>query len=90
MHGVGIISRNANLTVHLWKSTSYRYMHTADSSEEELEQFYKSSTDAIEKFNKHDMTVIMGDLNAKIGKAKNGYCFGDHGLGTRNESGERL
>ena len=32
----------------------------------------------------------MGDFNAKIGKGKQGEVVGSHGLGERNERGERL
>lgn len=63
------------LTIQL-NSTSVKlniiqvYALTADSSKEKLKQYYESIIDTIEQFNKHDITVIMGDLNAKIGKRK--------------------
>ena len=32
----------------------------------------------------------MGDLNAKVGQEQQGSIVGEHGLGQRNERGERL
>ena len=32
----------------------------------------------------------MGDINAKVGKAKHEKIVGDYGLGNRNERGDRL
>ena len=39
-----------------------------------------------------DMTLLMGDLNAKIGKDNIGYeeVMGRHGLGEINDNGEKL
>ncbi|XP_060527658.1 uncharacterized protein LOC132702847 [Cylas formicarius] len=36
------------------------------------------------------MTIIMGDLNAKIGRGKCGELIGGFSLGSRNECGDRL
>lgn len=37
-----------------------------------------------------DVTIITGDLNAKIGKYKVENLVGEYGLGTHNEQRERL
>ena len=37
-----------------------------------------------------DIVIVMGDFNAKIGKVKQDEVLGPHGLGERNERGERL
>ena len=43
------------------------------------------------KYAKSDEVIcIMGDLNAKVGNKKYQYIVGMHGLGRRNERGERL
>ncbi len=40
---------------------------------------------------KKDVTVVMGDWNAQIGKATtSNKSIGIHGLGVRNERGDRL
>lgn len=42
--------------------------------------------------NKNDITIIIGDLNAKVGSESNGYnrIMGIHGLCFQNDNGERL
>ena len=39
-----------------------------------------------------DMTILIGDFNAKIGSDNTGYegIMGTHGLGQMNENGERF
>lgn len=46
----------------------------------------------IEKVPKHDITVIMGDFNAKVGENNDGVerIMGKHGCGVLNENGEYL
>ncbi|VDO58004.1 unnamed protein product, partial [Schistosoma margrebowiei] len=46
----------------------------------------------IEKCPTKDLTILMGDLNAKVGIDNTGYndIMGRHGLGERNENGERF
>ncbi|VDP57244.1 unnamed protein product [Schistosoma margrebowiei] len=46
----------------------------------------------IEKCTRKDLTILMGDLNAKVGIDNTGYedIMGRHGLGPRNENGERF
>lgn len=34
------------------------------------------------------MTIIIGDMNAKVGQGKSGELIGDYCLGIRNEQGE--
>ena len=68
------------------------YAPTNDSKEEEKETFYNRLQALIEKFPNRDLNILMGDLNAKIGKDNSGYeeTMGRHGIGERNENGERL
>ena len=46
----------------------------------------------MEKTPKHDLLVITGDLNAKVASDVEGYerVMGIHGVGTRNDNGEKL
>ena len=52
----------------------------------------ENSTNCNQKKTKHHLTIIMGDLNAKVGK-DNKYVeqsMGKQGLGERNENGQKL
>jgi hypothetical protein len=53
---------------------------------------YSSLLDVINKTPTHDIIVMMGDFNAKIGDDNKGIerCVGKHGMGTMNQNGERL
>lgn len=44
----------------------------------------------LRKIKKHQILIVMGDLNVQIGKGKCEDLIGKHGLGERNERGERL
>ena len=48
------------------------YTFTIDSSEKVIEEFYETLQGALDNIPKKDMTVLMGDRNAKIqiGKSK--------------------
>ena len=67
------------------------YAPTAADSDEEIEKFYEEVEYAINETKKwDDIVIVTGDFNAKIGKGKQGEVVGLHGLGERNEKGERL
>ncbi|XP_030756972.1 craniofacial development protein 2-like [Sitophilus oryzae] len=66
------------------------YAPTADSDEETIEKFYSDLNELTKKLKKHEINVIMGDFNAKVGKGRIENTVGGFGLGDRNERGERL
>lgn len=66
------------------------YAPTADAVDEEIEAFYDEVKDLLKFTRKHDINVIMGDFNAKLGSGKCGDLVGPFGLGKRNERGDRL
>uniref|UniRef100_A0A8D8UV16 Craniofacial development protein 2 n=2 Tax=Cacopsylla melanoneura TaxID=428564 RepID=A0A8D8UV16_9HEMI len=66
------------------------YAPTADKDEEEVEQFYKEIETVLKLAKNQDVTIVMGDLNAKIGQGEQDEWVGKHGLGERNERGDRL
>lgn len=66
------------------------YAPTSDSSVEEIEKFYDDLDDLTRKLKKHEVTIIMGDLNVKVGKGQDEDTVGRFGLGDRNERGDRL
>ncbi|VDO48353.1 unnamed protein product [Schistosoma margrebowiei] len=68
------------------------YAPTNDSNDDIKDQFYDRLQSIIEKCPRKDLTILMGDLNAKVGKENTGYedIMGRHELGETNENGERF
>lgn len=70
------------------------YAPTLDAEDEEVEEFYQTVEDAINKIPNKEILFIMGDFNAKIGSTLHDdhirQVVGKFGLGDRNERGERL
>ena len=55
------------------------------------DQFYNTLTDLIASFARHDIVVVLGDLNATLGSDRRGYesVLGPHSSRSRNDNGER-
>ena len=68
------------------------YAPTNDKDEETKEDFYNKLQTLCDKRREKDMTILMGDLNGKIGSDNSGYeeVMGREGLGIINENGEML
>ncbi|XP_063613942.1 uncharacterized protein LOC134787155 [Penaeus indicus] len=67
------------------------YAPTSLASDEEIETFYNAFHETLDIIPNRDIKVIMGDMNAKVGKRnENGPSCGKFGLGTQNERGEKL
>ncbi|VDP50533.1 unnamed protein product [Schistosoma curassoni] len=68
------------------------YAPTNDSNDDIKDQLYERLQPIIEKCPRKDLTILMGDLNAKVRINNTGYedIMGRHGLGERNENGERF
>ncbi|MFH4985152.1 hypothetical protein AB6A40_011861, partial [Gnathostoma spinigerum] len=65
------------------------YAPTSTSDDDEVEDFYNELDNILEK--KSTYTIVMGDLNAKIGRGKEGERYiGRQGIGKRNERGDRI
>lgn len=67
------------------------YAPTSDYEDEEVESFYEEITQCIEE-NHTQYTLIIGDLNAKVGKKEENTetCIGDYGIDIRNRRGHML
>ena len=66
------------------------YAPTADHTDEEIEEYYEEVSRTIKTVKSDEILIVMGDMNAKVGKGSFEKITGNHGLGTRNERGERL
>ena len=68
------------------------YTPTNEADEEDKDDWYEELQHAVSRIPRHDLLLIMGDLNAKVGN-ENTDCeraMGRHGCGVINDNGERL
>mgnify|MGYP000395101110 FL=1 len=69
------------------------YSPTNDSDGDDKEQFHNQLQNICrERYAEKDVTLLIGDINAKIGADNTGYeeVMGTHGLGEMNDNGERF
>ena len=68
------------------------YAPTNDAKEKKKDDFYQQLQAVVDRSGAKDITILMGDFNAKIGMDNTGYedIMGTHGLGQMNENGERF
>ncbi|XP_042883267.1 uncharacterized protein LOC122260182 [Penaeus japonicus] len=64
---------------------------TSDSSEDDIDKFYETIEEAKGQCKSQEIIIVMGDLNAKVGQDQGDGdgIIGKHGLGIRNERGDR-
>src|SRR6218665_2508694 len=65
---------------------------TTGSTEQEMDEFYSILQQTIQEIPSQDLTIVMGDFNAKVGRDWEtwGGALGKHGFGEENDRGERL
>ena len=66
------------------------YMPTSTHDDEEVEIVYEQIQELMAGMKNDEINIILGDMNAKVGQGRDGIEVGPHGLGTRNERGDRL
>jgi len=68
------------------------YAPTNESTDDEKDDFYDQLQATFDTCNRHDLVIIMGDLNAKVGDDNKDMegIMEKHGLGNINDNGERL
>lgn len=63
------------------------YAPTADKYDDEIEDFYEHLKSIIRLTKKHEINIVIGDFNAKVGQ---GDIVGNFGLGERNDRHDRF
>ena len=68
------------------------YAPTEEAEEEEQDEFYEQLEEEIRTTPRHDVLMVIGDLNARVGEDNTGKerAMGTQGFGCANNNGERL
>src|SRR5215469_10999577 len=65
------------------------YAPTTPHEEEEMDKFYREVQSAKDQCKQHEMIIVIGDLNPKVGNESFYEVVGSWGLGDRKDRGER-
>ena len=73
-------------------SVIYVYAPTSEACDEDKDQFYEELQTVVDRCDRHDMVIITGYMNAKVGSDNEDMeqVMGKQGMGVRNNNGERL
>jgi hypothetical protein len=80
----------ARLDSHFKKTTIIQCYAPTNAPEEEKIAFYDALQATIDKVPRSDVSIVLGDMNAKVGEDNSGReeNMGKHGVGSLNENGE--
>ena len=93
MHGPRIIAASFPTKVRrISMNVIQCHAPTNDGQDEVKDPFYHRLQSLLDNFPERDVTILMGDFNAKIGSDNIGYeeVMGQCGLGVMNDNGKRL
>ena len=65
------------------------YAPTVVHGEDEIDAFYERVDGVRGQCKPGEVTLVMGDLNAKVGEGRSGSVVGSFGLGGRNAIGDK-
>lgn len=65
------------------------YAPTSERDEDEVDEFFDDLDRAVHQCKNHEVTIVIGDVNAKVGEGGEEEAVGPFGLGERNERRER-
>ena len=66
------------------------YAPTAGHDDEDVEELYEGVDSALKQCKPHEITLVIGDWNAKVGRGRDGGMVGPWGLGKRNQRGQKF
>ncbi|XP_058612499.1 uncharacterized protein LOC131527427 [Onychostoma macrolepis] len=68
------------------------YAPRDDHEDTEKDLVYQQLQDLLDKVPRHDILLVMGDLNAQVGEDRSGFeeVLGPHGYGKRTDNSDRL
>ena len=66
------------------------YAPTSTADQDDIDQFYDDLDKALEMSKSREIKIVMGDLNAKVGKGAEGLSVCQYGIGERNERGDQF
>lgn len=65
------------------------YVSTFNRTKDDVDNIYSQLSKTIDELKKEDINIYLGNFNSKLGKGTDGEVVSEHGLGTRNQRGER-
>ena len=80
------------ITSHAKVSIVPCYAPTNEHDDADKDAFYQHLQDVVDKIPRHDILIVMGDLNAQIGGSRSGFehVLDPHAFGNRTDNGDRF
>ena len=77
---------------HIKLTLVHVYAPTEDADDQTKDDSYTRLQDVLDNRNMHDMLIVTGDMNAKVGYDRESYerVIGINGMDQRNDNGKRL